>query len=72
MSVILWDIEELTLLKIQPPDPPFISHHAIVQGEMGLFLTFSVLELEFRQTCFGGHLQYFSGSIRTFPLLSVT
>ena len=28
------------------PDPPFISHYAIIQGEMGLFLTFSVFELQ--------------------------
>ena len=26
--------------------PPFISHYAIIQGEMGLFLTFSVFELQ--------------------------
>ena len=43
--------------------PPFISHYAIIQGEMGLFLTFSVFELqrgylyqngvEFRQNVIG-------------------
>ena len=43
--------------------PPFISHYAIIQGEMGLFLTFSVFELqrcylyqngvEFRQKAIG-------------------
>ena len=32
--------------KNQSPDPPFISHYAIIQGEMGLFLTFSVFELQ--------------------------
>ena len=26
--------------------PPFISHYAIIQGEMGLFLTFSIFELQ--------------------------
>merc|ERR1711974_70890 len=26
--------------------PPFVSHYAIIQGEMGLFLTFSVFELQ--------------------------
>ena len=26
--------------------PPFISHYAIIQGEMVLFLTFSVFELQ--------------------------
>ena len=45
------------------PDPPFISHYAIIQGEMGLFLTFSVFErqrgylyqngVEFRQKVIG-------------------
>ena len=48
------------------PDPPFISHYAIIQGEMGLFLTFSVFELqrgylyqngvEFRQKVIGAGL----------------
>ena len=33
-------------VKSQSPDPPFISHYAIIQGEMGLFLTFSVFELQ--------------------------
>ena len=28
------------------PDPPFISHYAIIQGEMGLFLTSSFFELQ--------------------------
>ena len=34
------------MVKTQSPDPPFISHYAIIQGEMGLFLTYSVLELQ--------------------------
>ena len=34
------------MVKSQSPDPPFISHYAIIQGEMGLFLTFSVFELK--------------------------
>ena len=52
--------------KNQSPDPPFISHYAIIQGEMGLFLTFSVFELqrgylyqngvEFRQKVIGAGL----------------
>ena len=32
--------------KSQSPDSPFISHYAIIQGEMGLFLTISVFELQ--------------------------
>ena len=34
------------MVKSQPPDPPFTSHYAIIQGEMGQFLTFSIFELE--------------------------
>ena len=34
------------MVKSQSPDPPFILHYAIIQGEMGLFLTFSVFELQ--------------------------
>ena len=34
------------MVKSQSPNPPFISHYAIIQGEMGLFLTFSVFELK--------------------------
>ena len=34
------------MVKSQSPDPPFMSHYAIIQGEMGLFLTFSVFELQ--------------------------
>ena len=74
------------MVKNLSPDPPFISHYAIIHGEMG---TFSVFELqrghlyqngvEFRQKVIGaglnwfwGHLHYLSGGIWTFPLLSVT
>ena len=32
--------------KSQSPDHPFILHYAITQGEMGLFVTFSVLEVQ--------------------------
>ena len=32
------------MVKSQSPDTPFISHNAIIQSEMGLFLTFSVFE----------------------------
>ena len=32
------------MVKSQSPDPPFISHFAIIQGEMGIFLTSSVLK----------------------------
>ena len=52
--------------KNSSPDPPFISHYAIIQGEMGIFLTFSVFELqrgylyqngvEFRQKVIGAGL----------------
>ena len=64
-----------------------ILHYAIIQSEMGLFLSFSVLELqrgylylngvEFLQKVIGaglfwGHLNYSSGGLQTFPLLSVT
>ena len=55
------------------PDPPFISHYAIIQGEMGLFLTFSVFELqrgylyqngvEFRQKVIGAGLNLFWGHL---------
>ena len=34
------------MVKSQSPDFPFISHYAIIQGEMGIFLTFSVFELQ--------------------------
>ena len=54
-------------------DPPFISHYAIIQGEMGLFLTFSVFELqrgylyqngvEFRQNVIGAGLNLFWGHL---------
>ena len=74
------------MVKSQALDPPFISYYAIIKGEMGLFLTFSVFELqrcylyqngvEFRQKVTGagfvGHLHYFSGGIWTFLLLLVT
>ena len=70
------------MIKNQSPDSPFIWHY-----EMGLFLTFSVFELqrgylyqngvEFRHKVIGlnlfwGHLHYFSGGLRTFPSLSDT
>ena len=58
------------------PDPPFISHYAIIQGEMGLFLTFSVFELqrgylyqngvEFRQKVIGACLNLFWGHLHYF------
>ena len=34
------------MVKSQSLDPPFILHYAIIQGEMGLFLTFSVFYLQ--------------------------
>ena len=56
------------MVKSQLPDPPFISHYAIIQGEMGIFLTFSVFELqrgylyqngvEFRQKVIGAGLNF--------------
>ena len=59
------------MVKNLSPDPPFISHYAIIQGEMGLFLTFSVFELqrgylyqngvEFRQKVIGAGLNLFWG-----------
>ena len=61
------------MVKSQSPDPPFISHYAIIQGEMGLFLTFSVFELqrgylyqngvEFRQKVIGAGLNLFWGHL---------
>ena len=58
------------------PDPPFISHYAIIQGEMGLFLTFSVFELqrgylyqngvEFCQKMIGAGLTLFWGHLHYF------
>ena len=57
------------MVKSQSPDHPFISHYAIIQGEMGLFLTFSVFELqrdylykngvEFHQKVIGAGLNLF-------------
>ena len=54
----------------------FISHYAIIQGEMGLFLTFSVFELqrgylyqngeEFRQKVIGAGLNLFWGHLHYF------
>ena len=71
--------------KSQSPDPPFISHYAIIQDEMGLFLTFSVFELqrgylyqngvEFRQKVIGGGLNLFWSSsllLRGYTDLSLT
>ena len=62
--------------KNQSPDPPFISHYAIIQGEMGIFLTFSVFELqrgylyqnrvEFRQKVIGAGLNLFLGHLHYF------
>ena len=73
------------MVKSQSPDPPFISHYGIIQGEMGLFLTFSVLELqrgylyqngvEFRQKVIGAGLNFFWGHyflFRSFFVLEVT
>ena len=65
-----------SMVKSQSPDPPFISHYAIIQGEMGLFLTFSVFELqrgylyqngvEFRQKVIGAGLNLFWGHLHYF------
>ena len=33
------------MVKCQSPDPPFILHYPANQGEMGLFITFSVYDL---------------------------
>ena len=38
-------IRKRSMVKNQSPDPSFISHYAIIQGEMGPFPTFFVLEL---------------------------
>ena len=64
------------MVKNPSPDPPFISHYAIIQGEMGLFLTFSVFELqrgylyqngvEFRQKVIGAGLNLFWGHLHYF------
>ena len=64
------------MVKNLSPDPPFISHYAIIQGEMGLFLTFSVFELqrgylyqngvEFRQKVIGAGLNLFWGHLHYF------
>merc|ERR1719318_945198 len=65
-----------SMVKNLSPDPPFISHYAIIQGEMGLFLTFSVFELqrgylyqngvEFRQKLIGAGLNLFWGHLHYF------
>ena len=34
------------MVKSQSPGPPFISHYAVIQGERGIYLTFSVFELQ--------------------------
>ena len=64
------------MVKNPSPDPPFISHYAIIQGEMGLFLTFSVFELqrgylyqngvEFHQKVIGAGLNLFWGHLHYF------
>ena len=65
------------MVKSQSPDPPpFILHYAIIQGEMGLFLTFSVFELqrgylyqngvEFRKKLIGAGLNLFWGHLHYF------
>ena len=64
------------MVKNPSPDPPFISHYAIIQGEMGLFLTFSIFELqrgylyqngvEFRQKVIGAGLNLFWGHLHYF------
>ena len=64
------------MVKKPSPDPPFISHYATIQGEMGLFLTFSVFELqrgylyqngvEFRQKVIGAGLNLFWGHLHYF------
>ena len=63
--------------KSQSLDPPFISHYAIIQGEMGLFITFSVFELqrgylyqngvEFHHKVIGAGLNLFGVIFTTFP-----
>ena len=40
------------------PDPPFISHYAIIQGEMGLFLTLYQNGVEFRQKVIGAIVNF--------------
>ena len=57
------------MVKSQSPDLPIMSHFAIIQGEMGLFLTFSIFELQrgylyqnrvkFRQKVIGAGLNLF-------------
>ena len=37
------------MVKSQSPDPPFILHYDIIQGEMGLYLTLSVSVLELQR-----------------------
>ena len=66
------------MIKSQSPDPHFISHYAIIEGEMGLFLTSSVFELqrgysyqkqngvEFRQKVIGAGLNLFWGHLHYF------
>ena len=64
------------MVKNSSPDPPFISHYAIIQGEIGIFLTFSVFELqrgylyqngvEFRQKVIGAGLNLFWGHLHYF------
>ena len=61
------------MVKSQSPDPHFILRYAIIQGEMGLFLTFSIFELqrgylyqngvEFRQKVIGVGLNLFWGHL---------
>ena len=75
------------MVKNTSPDPPFISHYTIIQGELGLFLSFFELQrdylyqngVEVRQKVFGaglnlfwGHLHLLLRDIWTFPLLSAT
>ena len=64
------------MVKSQSPDPPFILHYAIIQGEMGPFLIFSVFELqrgylyqngvEFCQKVIGAGLNLFWGHLHYF------
>ena len=65
-----------TYCKKKSPDLPFLSHYAKIQGDMGQFLTFLVLELqrddiyqnrvEFRQKVIGAGLNLFWAHLHYF------
>ena len=67
------------MVKSQSPDSPYILHYTIIQGEMGLFLTSSVLEqqrgylyqngVEFRQKVIGADLNLFWGHLQNSKLM---